>query len=104
MSESVREEIEACGQDKPGGTSTGAEFQPLATMPADVPKAHRRYWEKLATQATTSYRAAVTLRCLDCCAWDRPEAVRCEITGCPLWALNRRIFGRHDHADSEVHE
>jgi hypothetical protein len=94
LSEPIRKEIEAPGRGKPGDTGSESEFQPLQTMPADVPKAHRRYWEKLAAEATTSYRAAVTLKCLDCCAWYRPEAARCEISGCPLWALNRRIFGR----------
>ena len=93
MSEAILTKIEASGGDKPDDTGSESTFQPLRTMPADVPKAHRRFWEKLAAQAETSYRAAVTLKCLDCVAWDRPEAVRCEISGCPLWAFNRRIFG-----------
>jgi hypothetical protein len=69
-------------------------FQPLSNLPQDVPRRWRGYWLKLAGKATTSYRAAVELKCLECCAWQRTEARRCEIRGCPLWAVSRRIFGR----------
>jgi hypothetical protein len=92
LSEPVREEIEPSGPDYPGENEHRIEFLPLATLPHDVPKAHRRFWEKLAAQAETSYMAAIQLKCLDCCAWVRMEAVRCQIGGCPLWAFNRRIF------------
>ncbi len=67
-------------------------FQPLSSLPENVPRRWRSHWLKLAGQAATSYRAAVELKCLDCCAWQRTEARRCEIRGCPLWAVSARIF------------
>lgn len=69
-------------------------FSPLQTLPRDAPEAKRRRWERLAAKADHQYRAAVELKCLECCAWYRTEAARCTLTGCPLWALNRRIFAR----------
>jgi len=75
-------------------------FQPLASLPENVPRRWRSHWLKLAGQATTSYRAAVELKCLDCCAWQRTEARWCEIRGCPLWAVSRRIFGRSSGSES----
>ena len=77
-----------------GVRAAESKFQPLATLPRDVPGSYRRRWERLATQATTSYRAAVELKCLECCCRERTEVKRCDITGCPLWALSCRIFGR----------
>ena len=73
----------------------GAEagFEPLATLPQDVPNSYRRRWERLACNAPTSYRAAVELKCLDCCCWERTEVKQCEIRGCALWSLRGRIFG-----------
>ena len=79
---------------KRGIRTAESKFAPLATLPADVPKSYRGRWERLAVQATTSYRAGVELKCLECCCWDRSEAKLCEITGCPLWALSGRIFRR----------
>jgi hypothetical protein len=67
-------------------------FQPLALLPPDVPQRWKAHYQKLAARSAGSYRAAVTLKCLECVAWYRPEAARCEIATCPLWALNRRIF------------
>lgn len=70
------------------------EFEPLRTLPSGVPGSKRRRWGRLADRATTSYRDAVELKCLECCCWERAEAKRCDITGCPLWAVGGRIFGR----------
>ena len=67
-------------------------FNPLQTMPAAVSDMRRQRWERLASKADRSYRAAVELKCLECCAWQRSEAQRCELTGCPLHAMNQRIF------------
>ena len=66
------------------------EFSPLATCPKQSVERFRRR----AKLAATSQRAAIELKCLECCAWDRPEVVRCQIVSCPLWALSRRIFRR----------
>jgi hypothetical protein len=71
-----------------------AGFEPLATVLSDAPASYRRRWERLASQATSSYRAAVELKCCECVAWQRVEAKRCEIRSCPLWVLSGRIFGR----------
>jgi len=75
-------------------TDLRSEFQPLSSLPENVPPRWRSHWLKLARQAAASYRAAVELKCLDCCAWERTEARRCEIRGCPLWAASGRIFRR----------
>jgi hypothetical protein len=63
---------------------------PLATCPRSL----RARWARRAEAARRSYRAAVELKCLECCAWDRPKAKRCEIHGCPLWEIACRNFGR----------
>jgi hypothetical protein len=72
------------------GPSSDSEgrFSPLATCPEQSADRFRRRAER----AATSYRAAVELKCLECCAWERPEVKRCEIVGCPLWSLSRGIF------------
>ncbi len=67
-----------------------SRFSPLATCPKESVERFRRRAEL----ADTSYRAAVGLKCLECCAWDRPEAKRCEIVSCPLWEISGRIFRR----------
>ncbi len=77
-----------------GVRTADSGFEPLATLPRDAPRSYRHRWERLANEARTSYRAAVELKCLECCSWQRAEVKRCDITGCPLWALSCRIFGR----------
>lgn len=90
---SVSRPLESGGLQTPQAT-----FEPLSTLPSDAPPSYRRRWERLAGQAENSYRAAVELKCLECCAWDRTEAKRCELAGCPLWARSRRIFGQREPA------
>jgi len=70
-------------------TPHNAGFSPAGL----IPEGSREHWYRLAARAHQSYRAAVELKCLDCCGWDRPEAKRCAIVTCALWAMNRRIFG-----------
>ena len=68
-------------------------FEPLALMPTrDLPLTQRRRWQRLADRAHTQPMAAVELHCIDCNAWERVEAARCEIQQCALWAINERIF------------
>jgi len=81
-------------REEPAETDLRSGFQPLSSLPESVPRRWWSHWLKLGGQAATSYRAAVELKCLDCCAWQRTEARRCEIQGCPLWAVSGRIFGR----------
>ena len=92
-------EIVPSRREKPAETDLRSGFQPLSTLPQDVPRRWRSHWLKLARQAAASYRAAVELKCLDCCAWQRTEVQRCEIRGCPLWAVSQRIFGRSSRSD-----
>ncbi len=65
-------------------------FSPLATCPKESVERFRRRGEL----ADTSHRAAVGLKCLECCAWDLPEVKRCEIVSWALWEISGRIFGR----------
>ncbi len=65
-------------------------FSPLATCPKQSVERFRRR----AKLAATSQRAAIELKCLECCAWDRPEAKKCRILSCPLWEISGRIFRR----------
>ncbi len=67
-----------------------SRFSPLATCPKQSAERFRRRGEL----AATSYRAAVGLKCLECCAWDLPGVKRCEIPSCPLWEISGRIFQR----------
>lgn len=68
-------------------------FRPLDLMPTDAPVKYQRRWRKLAGQAHRSFKGAIELKCIDCCAWDRKEAKECQVKECPLWAINRKIFG-----------
>ncbi len=79
-------------REKPAEIDFRSGFLPLSNLPQDVPRRWRNHWLKVADRAATSYRAAVELKCLECCAWQRTEAGTCEIRGCPLWAVGRRIF------------
>ncbi len=54
---------------------------------------HRKRYSRLAKDAETKYRAAVKLHCIECCGWDYQTAKSCSASHCPLWAMNRRIFG-----------
>ena len=67
------------------------EFRPLAMCPED---ARSRFERRARLAGDRSMRAAIELKCIDCCGWSRPEAARCEIRTCPLYAMNRRIFGK----------
>jgi len=65
-------------------------FSPLGTCP----NALKKRWEKKAKKAHSSYKTAVELKCMECVAWDRREAVTCFVTSCPLYAFNRVIFNK----------
>lgn len=54
---------------------------------AKVPERYRRIYTKA---LNGSLRAAITAKCLECCAWVRKEGGKdnikdCHITTCPLW-------------------
>lgn len=68
-------------------------FDPLRLMPSDAPVRYQNRWRKLAGQAHRSFKAAIELKCVECCAWERREARECQIKECPLWAINQKIFG-----------
>ena len=78
---------------KPAEIDFRSGFLPLSNLPQNVPRRWRNHWLKVADRAATSYRAAVKLKCLECCAWQRTEARTCEIRWCPLWAVSKRVFG-----------
>ena len=94
-------EIVPSRRERPVEMDLRSGFQPLSKLPQDVPRRWRDHWMKLADQATSSYRAATELKCLECCAWRRTEARSCEIRGYPLWAVGKRILGTS--ARSEAH-
>lgn len=79
---------------QPRGNQGLEGFNPVALMPHDVPPSKASRWKKLAAKAATGGNAfaAVELKCIDCCGWERTVAASCEIKTCALWALNRRIF------------
>ena len=89
--ESDQGPAEVDARSAPQGPPGPAEsrFDPLRFCPA---KARARFERRARLSADHPLRA-IELKCLDCCGWDRPEAKRCEITSCPLWAMNQRIFG-----------
>lgn len=90
MSEPIREEIAAKKARQRAPREILAGFEPLQTCPKEL---HHR-WEKRVALAHCQPMWAIKLHCRSCVAWHRPEAGRCEIRGCALWALSQSIFGR----------
>ena len=86
------DEIVAPSEGGPLQESIEAIYAPLGLMPKGLGNRWKVMYEKLARKAFKQYRAAVYLKCIECVAWDRPEAFRCQITTCSLWGHNRRIF------------
>ena len=43
-------------------------------------------FKKLAAKAQKSRTAAMRLKCLDCCGWQRQEVANCACRNCPLWS------------------
>jgi hypothetical protein len=75
------------------GSVLEASVQPLFTPLACCPPKLRARYRRTGEQAGRGWSlSAVKLKCLDCCGWEYTEAKRCEVTDCPLWLLNRRIF------------
>ena len=97
-------EIVPSRRQEPAETDVRSGFQPLSSLLENVPQRWRSHWLKLGGRAATSYRAAVELKCLDCCAWQRTETRSCEIRGCPLWAVSGRIFGRSSRSEGQREE
>lgn len=68
------------------------EPNPMEFAPSDA--ASQKRYAKLAKSAERGlYKDSIKLKCLDCCGWEYTEAKKCEVTGCPLFAANRKIFG-----------
>ena len=61
-----------------------------------APESARGRYARRAAGAHREPMAAIKLKCLDCSGWTYREAKECQIRSCPLWALNRWIFTRHD--------
>jgi hypothetical protein len=88
-SQDLPDEIDARKAPQEPPRPSEPAFDPLQTCPPD----ERSRYARRAALATEQPLKAIELKCLECCAWSRPEAARCEITGCPLWEMNRRVFG-----------
>lgn len=80
------------GTPGPPEQRTKADYSPLGLMPEDTPPRWKALYRKLAGRAPRRYRDAVYLKCVECVAWERAEARRCEIVTCPLWIHNFTIF------------
>lgn len=52
---------------------------------ATCPQASRDRWKSTALRAGKSRKAAIRLKCLECCAWQMAEVARCQIRDCALW-------------------
>lgn len=59
-----------------------AAIRSINAMRKDIPSAYRSVVEKI---AEGSMKAAVKLKCLDCCNYDKVEIRECEAYSCPLW-------------------
>jgi len=53
---------------------------------------NREQYASLALRARRSPSAAIRLKCIECCGWDRAEAKACSIDTCALFAVSRRYF------------
>ena len=66
-------------------------FKPLEYLASDVP--YQGNIRNLAGKSRKSYKSAIELKCIECSGWDKREARVCGINTCPLWGMNRKIFG-----------
>lgn len=55
----------------------------LASCPAD----RRDRWRSTALRVGKSKKAAIRIKCLECCCWQEAEVRRCQIRDCALWGL-----------------
>jgi hypothetical protein len=72
-------------------------FEPLKLAPKEL----RKRYALRAQRAEHSYKSAIELKCVECAGWERSEAKRCQITSCPLWAANQRVFRGSSAAEQE---
>jgi len=58
----------------------------LLLLKTGIPKENREKLEKVMAKVEGgSMKAAIKLKCLDCCNWVPSEISACEIKGCSLW-------------------
>lgn len=76
-----------------------SKFNPLELMPEDLAATWKRSAENRAKVADRQPKAAIMLKCLDCCAWQPAEIRKCELSGCALWALRARYLGQDTNQD-----
>lgn len=57
--------------------------------------------ERQAKMIDRSMRAAIKIKCIECCGWNRVEVKGCQIKTCALYFHNRKIF---DKKSIEVEE
>jgi hypothetical protein len=74
----------------------GSDFKELPPNRLNLLKRH----------AKGNVRAAVKLKCLECCCWQAQEAAKCKIVGCPLYLINPflKCSSQPELADSLVNE
>lgn len=51
------------------------------------PESSRSVYRGMAGRIGRSKKAAIRLKCLECCAWQAAEVKRCQIVNCALWGL-----------------
>ena len=77
---------------EPNSSGAALSPDPLEFCPVKTRGRYRRAAKAIVEGGAGALKSAIKLKCLDCVCWDYKEAKKCEITGCPLWAFNRRIF------------
>ena len=60
-----------------------------------IPKRVRDRYRRRAMEAPVSYRAAVSLKCMECQTWEYKEVQRCDQALCPLWEIRSRLFAQY---------
>jgi hypothetical protein len=57
---------------------------PLASAGGPLPAYAPAHADKARTGNT---RSLISLKCLDCCCWEKTEVAACPVTTCPLYPL-----------------
>lgn len=67
---------------------------------AGIPKQFHGDLARRVKLAPKSYAAAVFLKCMDCCAWNRKEVQLCRVIACSLYPHRTRLFKPRGDASS----
>jgi len=70
------------GRSRPSACQQARVEETLSTCPEEL---RAEYYNFAVRAVVLCHRqAAMRLKCLECCAWQRAEVTRCELTGCAL--------------------